>query len=382
MAQFVGTVGDDSIVGTSSDDYIYGGYYYSGSGRDKLYGGSGNDTIYGGSNSDTIVGGADNDWLEGGSGNDVYEFSGNFGQDYISWEYYDSNVVRFTDLASSQVAFELDDGDLFITKNGSADRVAIESWEYYSSYFKLIFTDGEANPFNRAGTNGNDVIVASSAGETLSALGGNDRIYGGGGNDSVFGGDGNDRTHGDEGNDRVYGGNQNDFATGGNGNDTVYGGDGNDKVHGNNGTDTLDGGNGVDTLEGVTGQDYLYGGASGDRLTGGLDTDYMYGGASGDTFVFDDGDSGLGAARDRILDFVFAQGDRIDLSAIDAKTSTSADDAFTWKGAAALTGAGQLGYYVSGGVTIIRGSTDADSAAEFEIQLTAGLTPSSTWFIM
>ena len=38
-------------------------------------------------------------------------------------------------------------------------------------------------------------------------------------------------------------------------------------------------------------------------------------------------------------------------------------------GTAALTGAGQVGYFTSGGNTIIRGSNDADAAKEFEIQL-------------
>ena len=36
-----------------------------------------------------------------------------------------------------------------------------------------------------------------------------------------------------------------------------------------------------------------------------------------------------------------------------------------------LNGAGQLGFFVSGGNTIVHGSTDADAAAEFQIQLTA-----------
>ena len=43
---------------------------------------------------------------------------------------------------------------------------------------------------------------------------------------------------------------------------------------------------------------------------------------------------------------------------------------FRWVGKAVLTGAAQLGYYVSGGNTIIRASTDTDAAAEVEIQLT------------
>ena len=53
---------------------------------------------------------------------------------------------------------------------------------------------------------------------------------------------------------------------------------------------------------------------------------------------------------------------------------------FRWVGKATLTGAAQLGYYVSGGNTIVRASTDADAAAELEIQLTGvkTLTPATS----
>lgn len=42
----------------------------------------------------------------------------------------------------------------------------------------------------------------------------------------------------------------------------------------------------------------------------------------------------------------------------------------------------QVGFTVSGGVTIIRGSTDADADSEFEIQLTGALTPVAGWFVL
>ena len=41
---------------------------------------------------------------------------------------------------------------------------------------------------------------------------------------------------------------------------------------------------------------------------------------------------------------------------------------------ATLIGAAQLGYFVSGGMTIVRASTDADAAPEVEIQLTGTKT--------
>ena len=81
-------------------------------------------------------------------------------------------------------------------------------------------------------------------------------------------------------------------------------------------------------------------------------------------------ESGVGATkRDVITDFLHLTDD-IDLTGIDADTTVSlANQAFRWVGTSALTGAGQVGFFTSGGNTIIRGSNDADAAKEFEIQL-------------
>ena len=62
--------------------------------------------------------------------------------------------------------------------------------------------------------------------------------------------------------------------------------------------------------------------------------------------------------------------DVIDVSDIDADSATPGQQSFRWVGKATLTGAAQLGYYVSGGNTIVHASNDADAAAEVEIQLT------------
>ena len=80
-------------------------------------------------------------------------------------------------------------------------------------------------------------------------------------------------------------------------------------------------------------------------------------------------ESGVGATkRDVITDFLHLTDD-IDLAGIDADTTVAGNQAFRWVGTAALTGAGQVGFFTSGGNTIIRGSNDADAAKEFEIQL-------------
>jgi hypothetical protein len=54
--------------------------------------------------------------------------------------------------------------------------------------------------------------------------------------------------------------------------------------------------------------------------------------------------------------------------------SDAGDQAFRFVGTAALTAApGEVGWYSSGGNTIVRGSVDADAQAEFEIQLTGAV---------
>jgi Ca2+-binding RTX toxin-like protein len=81
------------------------------------------------------------------------------------------------------------------------------------------------------------------------------------------------------------------------------------------------GGPGNDVLRGGSGDDRLLGGTGEDVLVGGLGQRRAdRGGADADRFVYNSvQESPLGAAnRDRINDFSSAQGDRIDLSGIDA----------------------------------------------------------------
>jgi serralysin len=117
---------------------------------------------------------------------------------------------------------------------------------------------------------------------------------------------------------------------------------------------------GNDTLVGGYGNDVLHGGAGTDRLTGG---------SGYDTFVFRDGDSGTGTARDTITDFTRGQ-DRIDLSGMDANLNTAGvDDAFNFIGSQAFTGvAGQL--RVQAG--LVQGDTNGDGVADFEIAVKVG----------
>ena len=285
---------------------------------------------------------------------------------------------------------------------------------------------GDEGDDDLLGGNGNDFLIGGIGFDVLDGGAGNDNLDGEGeddllegreGRDDLDGGAGNDDLDGGAGNDALNGGIGDDLLEGGTGNDTVIGGAGNDVFIGvdGGGTDSYNGGAGIDTVDyigagaGVTvdlvggksggksasakvGNDKLLGienvkgGGSDDSLSGnsldnrlegrggkdvlegGLGRDTLVGGVGDDTFKFSKVvDSGLGSKRDVISDFDHAGGDRIDLSAIDAKLGGRSNDAFTFLDNAPTRGNCNGAVWVKDGV--LYGSTDSDVAPEFEIRL-------------
>jgi Ca2+-binding RTX toxin-like protein len=219
----------------------------------------------------------------------------------------------------------------------------------------------------------NDTLTGTAAANTLNGLAGHDFLKGLGGNDTLNGGDGNDFLEGGAGNDRLNGGAGIDIANYGDSSARVV-----VDLRGNGpgGASTAKRGTETDTLTGIEG---AIGGGGNDRFWGDGGPNWFQGGGGKDTFTGGAGRdlydynltsaSPAGAGRDVITDF--APGiDRIDLMGIDADASVAGNQAFRWVGKAALTGPGEVGYFTSGGNTIVRMSTDADAAAEAEIQLT------------
>ena len=154
------------------------------------------------------------------------------------------------------------------------------------------------------------------------------------------------------------------------GNDALTGTANKDKLLGLAGNDTLDGALGHDTLDGGAGNDLLIGGAGKDKLTGG---------AGADTFKFNSSADSNFWDMDTITDFKRAQGDKIDLSAIDSNTSLSGNQDFTLVSAFSADATGQL--YFDAKTRILYGSTDADSAPEFSITLNGVNTLTATDFV-
>lgn len=126
------------------------------------------------------------------------------------------------------------------------------------------------------------------------------------------------------------------------------------------------------------------GNAGDNNLIGTNGDDTLTGGLGDDTFRFVDfGDLGATTATaDTIRDFAFAQGDRIDLSALDASTLIAGDQAFNFIGNAAFSHtAGELRMTNTATLTIISGDVDGDGVADFALKLSGVQPVAADWFI-
>ncbi len=159
---------------------------------------------------------------------------------------------------------------------------------------------------------------------------------------------------------------------------------GNDQISGTAKAEKLDGLAGNDLIKGLAGNDTLIGGAGLDTLIGGAGADVLTGGADSDIFKFIAlADSGITSkTRDTITDFKSFT-DKIDLSVIDANEKITGDQAFTFIGTAAFNktnASAQLRFDATS--KILYGSTDADTAPEFSIQLNGVSSLAATDFVL
>jgi hypothetical protein len=84
-----------------------------------------------------------------------------------------------------------------------------------------------------------------------------------------------------------------------------------------------------------------------------------------------------------IIDFSSAQGDKIDLSAIDARTDLAGDQAFSFISFAAFSNtAGELRLELAGANLLVSGDTNGNGTADFSILLKNVATVSATDFVL
>jgi len=170
--------------------------------------------------------------------------------------------------------------------------------------------------------------------------------------------------------DVVTGNGGDDTISGGGGDDVIDGGAGDDTLNGEVGDDTLSGGSGDDTLDGGGGDDTLTGGSDDDILIGGAGNDELTGGSGADRFVFDDVAGSPAQTPDLVFDFSAVQGDRIDVSGIDAISGTTENDEFIFIGDDAFSGsAGELRFVDDASNGLLEGDVNGDATADFTIEL-------------
>ena len=165
----------------------------------------------------------------------------------------------------------------------------------------------------------------------------------------------------------------------GKGDRTLTGSKAIDTLIGNVLANTINGYNGNDTLSANLGNDILVGGNGRDLLTGGEGSDQMSGGRGKDRFIYTSiADSRASTiTRDTISDF--RGGDKIDLSVIDANSTTDGNQAFAFIKKQAFSGVGgQL--RISNG--LLESDIDGDRQADFAITLTGINRLNSSSFVL
>jgi parallel beta-helix repeat protein len=204
-----------------------------------------------------------------------------------------------------------------------------------------IQASASTTPMTLLGGAGNDIIAASSNGDSISGGAGNDFLTEGvlsahGGDDTIIGGNGSNHIVDDGAVGLIYGNDTTtDGATGANlitgtataliytgpgqdavtftggndetviaggGNDSITVGDGVDSINGAGGNDTISAGNGMDTITAGDGNNKISAGDGGDRVTTGNGADSITTGAGDDVIITGNGNStiAVGAGDDII----------------------------------------------------------------------------------
>jgi Ca2+-binding RTX toxin-like protein len=417
--QLYGEAGDDTISAGSEGDWLDGGL-----GADAMSGGTGDDTYVVDDLGDTTIEAAgqgtdvvrstvnwtlavnlENLILEGvgninGTGNAVANLiTGNAGNNTLNGADGD-DLIKGGDGNDSLIGGN--GNDQLIGGNGTDD------------------LDGQGDNDNLSGGSGDDTLFGGSGNDILDGGADNDTLNGGVGNDQLTGGDGTDILNGGDGNDVLTGGLGADAMSGGLGDDTFYvddagdtaaesSGEGADMVRttvsftlganienlvldgvgdiggtGNGLINAMTGNAGNNSLDGQAGDDVLKGMNGNDVLIGGLGSDILVGGAGADSFVIRQESIHTSGAieTDTVNDLILGQGDRLDLSAIDADSFTVGDQAFHLVIGAFTHHAGEMTLTLSGANTLLALDVDGDGRADYRMTLSGNVTADSGGWLL
>ncbi|MEI6746792.1 MAG: calcium-binding protein [Methylococcaceae bacterium] len=426
--------GNDVVSGNVGNDMLDGG-----KGDDKILGDKGNDKLIGGEGNDTLKGGLGADTMQGGDGNDYYFVDD--AKDVIA-ESNKNGRLGGNDTVESTLTYTLDKNleNLVLAGEQKIDGTGNEFANQISGNLADNVLKGDAGNDDITGYKGADTLFGGEGEDVLDGGEGADVLNGDAGDDFLIGGEGSDILDGGAGSDvAIFNSSQADYQISRNtladgsvemlvkyiGNNINEGTDtltniemlkfGDDEAinvsdvkdtvipvisvtpdsinwTGTAADDTKVGTAGNDTLNGDAGKDTLDGGAGNDTITGGSFSDLLTGSAGADTFVYTNARDSAGTARpDTIVDFKTTV-DKIDLFAIDAKSSTPivstnplTNEAFTFIGNTTFTagaaGEGQLRFNAANNT--LEGNTDVNPATvEFSVVLTGVTAVSATDFVL
>ncbi|WP_237152283.1 RCC1 domain-containing protein [Oryzibacter oryziterrae] len=288
-------------------------------------GGNGNDNLLGSSSDDFLSGGGGNDTLNGKGGAD--EMRGGAGED----TYYVDNS-----------------GDLVIELPGQGDDLvnAAISYTLPANVERLTLIGKSA--LNGNGNSLDNSVTGNGAANRLSGKEGKDLLEGLGGADTLDGGPDEDTAS--------YSASPASVTVSLAANPQSGGDAAGDRLVA------------IEDIKGSRFADRLTGNAGANTLAGGFGADIISGGPGGDVFAYGSVADSPAAKPDLIQDFRASEGDRIDLTAIDAKSLTLPDDAFSFIGSRAFSGvSGQL-RFASGR---LEGDVNGDRKADIVILLKA-----------
>ena len=305
----IGRGGNDTLKGGDGNDTLKGG-----NGNDKLYGGRGRDTLIGNDGKDKLFGEDDRDLLNGGAGNDHLDggsdddrLSGGADKDTLvgGGGADDLNGGSGTDTAS----YAKSPGSVRVNLETGIGLDADAQGDTLSSIENLI------------GSRFGDLLEGDDGRNVLDGRGGDDIIRSGGGADVLKGGSGSDTANYASSLSAVHVSLIENFGRGGDAEGDTF--TSIENLHGSGQNDILVGNNRDNVISGNGGDDTIVGARGADRLSG-------QNGA--DTFVYTSLSSIDAFVGDIITDFTPSDGDKIDLSRIDADIGTGGNQAFTFVG--------------------------------------------------
>ncbi|RON27000.1 calcium-binding protein, partial [Pseudomonas frederiksbergensis] len=387
-----------------------------------------NNTLLGNAYVNDLQGGGGNDWLDGGVGADILS-GGNGDDTYVITDNAANVTELADeghDLIRTTVSYILSANveDSVLLGAAALNLTGNELDNSLTGNAAANLLDGKTGADTLDGGAGNDTYIVDNVGDTVIERGTllteidtvlssisytlgsnlenltlsdtdhldgtgnalNNRLIGNSGNNVLDGGIGADVMSGGSGNDTYIVDNLKDVVTessllaseidtvrssvswtlGANLENLTLTGSNNLNGVGNTLNNVLTGNSGNNQLNGGAGNDLLDGGAGNDLLVGGLGADTLTGGSGADRFIFSlISELGKGANSDFITDFSSLQGDKIDLSKLDANILTTAFNAFTFIDSNAFTGAGQLRFEDH----VLYGNVNGTLGADFEIQL-------------